>query len=139
LNHSLYDLKQASSAWYSRFASYLVSLGFVEAKSDTSMFIHRYGDNTIYLLLYVDDIVLTTSSAALLQCTIVALYREFVMKDLGPLHNFLEITAERRAGGLRVSSSTSASTRPGHSVLRFGSVRFLGSCRNSVLQKLEPK
>jgi hypothetical protein len=29
--------------------------------------------------------------------------------------------------------------RPGHSVLRFGSVRFLGSCRNSVLQKLEPK
>jgi hypothetical protein len=29
--------------------------------------------------------------------------------------------------------------RSGHSVLRFGSVRFLGSCRNSVLQKLEPK
>jgi hypothetical protein len=29
--------------------------------------------------------------------------------------------------------------RPGHSVRRFGSVRFLGSCRNSVLQKLEPK
>ena len=33
----------------------------------------------------------------------------------------------------------SGSGRTGHSVLRFGSVRFLGSCRNSVLQKLEPK
>jgi hypothetical protein len=40
LNCSLYGLKQARQAWYSRFTSYLVSLRFVEAKSDTSMFIH---------------------------------------------------------------------------------------------------
>jgi hypothetical protein len=33
----------------------------------------------------------------------------------------------------------SVSIRPGRSVLRFGSVRFLGSCMNSVLQKLELK
>jgi hypothetical protein len=39
LNRSLYDLKQAPRAWYSRFASYLASISFVEAKSDTSLFI----------------------------------------------------------------------------------------------------
>jgi hypothetical protein len=43
----------------------------------------------VYLLLYVDDIVLTASSAALLQQTISALKQEFALKDLGPLHHFL--------------------------------------------------
>jgi hypothetical protein len=36
LNKPLYGLKQAPRAWYHYFASYLVSLGFIEAKSDTS-------------------------------------------------------------------------------------------------------
>jgi hypothetical protein len=44
-------------------------------------------------MFYVDDIVLTTSK-------IVALQREFAMKDLGPLHHFHSITAERRPQGL---------------------------------------
>jgi hypothetical protein len=96
LNRSLYGLKQAPRAWYNRFASYLASIGFVEAKSDTSLFIYRRDNDTVYLLLYVDDIVLTASNADLLQRTIVALQREFAMKDLGPLHHFLGITAERR-------------------------------------------
>jgi hypothetical protein len=100
LNRSLYDLKKAPRAWYSRFASYLAFIGFVKAKSDTSLFIYRRGDDTVYLLLYVGDIVLTASTADLLQRTIVALQREFAMKDLGPLHHFLGITAERRPQGV---------------------------------------
>jgi hypothetical protein len=62
LNKSLYSLKQAPRAWYSRFATYLMTLGFVAAKSDTSLFIYHQGAETAYLLLYVDDIVLTASS-----------------------------------------------------------------------------
>jgi hypothetical protein len=67
LNKSLYSLKQAPRAWYNMFGNYLLSLGFVEAKSDTSLFIFRRGFETIYLLLYVDDIILTAFSAELLQ------------------------------------------------------------------------
>ena len=73
LNRSLYGLKQAPRAWYSRFASFLLSLGFTEAKSDTSLFIYRRGTATVYLLLYVDDIVLTASSEQLLHRVIDAL------------------------------------------------------------------
>jgi hypothetical protein len=62
LNRSLYSLKQAPRVWHSRLATYLVTLGFVEAKSDTSLFVHHHGPETAYLLLYVDDIVLTASS-----------------------------------------------------------------------------
>jgi hypothetical protein len=49
---------------------YLLALRFVEAKSDTSLFVFSRDADTVYLLLYVDDIVLTASSTALLQHTI---------------------------------------------------------------------
>jgi hypothetical protein len=96
LNCSLYDLNQVLWAWYSRFASYLASIGFVEAKSDTSLFIYQCSNDTIYLLLYVDDNVLMASTANLLQRTIISIHWEFMMKDLGPLHYFLGITTECR-------------------------------------------
>ena len=70
LNKSLYGLKQTPRAWYSRFATFLLTLGFTESKSDTSLFIYRHGDETAYLMLYVDDIVLTASSQQLLQSVI---------------------------------------------------------------------
>ena len=103
LNKSLYGLKQAPHAWYSRFATYLLSLGFVEAKSDTSLFIYHRGNEIVYLLLYVDDIVLTACSASLLRRTITALQQEFSMKDLGPLHHFLGISVTQHSGGLFLS------------------------------------
>jgi hypothetical protein len=64
LNKSLYGLKQTPRAWYSRFATFLLTLGFVEAKSDTSLFIYHHADGISYL--YVDDIVLTASNPQLL-------------------------------------------------------------------------
>jgi hypothetical protein len=66
LNKSLYGLKQAPQTWYSRFTTYVTSLGFVEANSDTSLFVFRRGSDMVYLLLYIDDIVLTASSTSLL-------------------------------------------------------------------------
>jgi hypothetical protein len=100
LNKSLYGLKQAPRAWYSRFATFLQTLGFTEAKSDTSLFIYHYGGETAYLLLYVDDIVLTASSESLLHRIIASLQKEFAMKDLGVLHHFLGVTVEPRPSGL---------------------------------------
>jgi hypothetical protein len=52
------------------------------------------------MLLYVDDIVLTASSAALLQQTISALKQEFTMKDLGPLYHFLGVSVQHQADRL---------------------------------------
>jgi len=91
LNKSLYDLKQALWARYNCFASFQISLGFTEAKSNTSLFIFSRGTRIVYLRLYVYDIVLTASSLPLLHHVIVALKKEFAMKDLEPLHHFLGI------------------------------------------------
>jgi hypothetical protein len=106
MRKSLYGLKQTHRDWYSRFATYLTTLGFIEVKSDTSLFIFRHGSDTIYLLLYVDDIIITASSTELPCRTIFALQREFVMKDLGPLHHFFGITVERRLNGLLLHQRT---------------------------------
>jgi hypothetical protein len=84
LNKSLYSLKQAPREWYHCFASYLVSLGFVEAMSDTSLFVYHRGAGTAYLLLYVDNIVLTASSPELLQRTTTTLQQQFTMKTSAP-------------------------------------------------------
>ena len=64
---SLYGLKQAPRAWFQRFHAYVHSIGFTATGSDSSLFVLRRGTDMAYLLLYVDDIVLTASSTQLLR------------------------------------------------------------------------
>ncbi|XP_048493940.1 uncharacterized mitochondrial protein AtMg00810-like [Beta vulgaris subsp. vulgaris] len=56
-----------------------------------------------YLLLYVDDIILTASFATLRKSIMVLLGFEFAMKDLGPLSYFLGIVVTQHAGSLFLS------------------------------------
>lgn len=58
---------------------------------------------TAYLLLYVDDIILTISSTAAIASITAALSREFDMKDLGPLHYFLGLSVTGTASGMILS------------------------------------
>ncbi|GJU31512.1 ribonuclease H-like domain-containing protein [Tanacetum coccineum] len=80
--------------------------GFVDAsRCDSSLFIYRHGSQVAYLLIYVDDIILTASSLALLQQIIDSLHNEFDMTDLGALNYFLGISADRNSTGLFLSQS----------------------------------
>jgi hypothetical protein len=103
LRKSLYGLKQAPRAWYKRFADYVSSIGFSQSKSDNSLFIYRRDTTIAYLLLYVDDIILTTSTDVLRTSIISLLSSEFAMKDLGPLSYFLGISVTRHSGGIFLS------------------------------------
>ncbi|KAE8713006.1 hypothetical protein F3Y22_tig00110220pilonHSYRG00054 [Hibiscus syriacus] len=103
LRKSLYGLKQAPRAWYKRFANFVSSIGFSNSKSDTSLFIYKHGSDMAYLLLYVDDIILTASSEHLRKSIMAHLNSEFAMKDLGFLNYFLGISVTRHKGGLFLS------------------------------------
>ena len=67
LNKAIYGLKQDPRQWFDRLKSTLLQLGFVGSKSDSSLFIYRHQLHTVYLLVYVDDIILTGSSTSLIQ------------------------------------------------------------------------
>ncbi|GJX11377.1 ribonuclease H-like domain-containing protein [Tanacetum coccineum] len=105
LQRSLYGLKQAPRAWFQRFASFITRVGFQHSKTDTSLFVYHMGSDVAYLLLYVDDIILTASSTALLQRIITLLHSEFAMTDLGSLNYFLGVSAQRSKSGLFLSQS----------------------------------
>ncbi|KAK1646409.1 hypothetical protein QYE76_064214 [Lolium multiflorum] len=62
LDKALYGLKQAPRAWYSRLSSKLQCLGFSASKADTSVFFYNKGGVSIFMLIYVDDIVVASSS-----------------------------------------------------------------------------
>lgn len=100
LQRSIYGLRQAPRDWYHRLATFLKKIGFVNSVQDNSLFVYRQDNELAYLLLYVDDIVLTTSSDALRVSIISSLKAEFPMTDLGPLTYFLGIAVQRHSKGL---------------------------------------
>jgi hypothetical protein len=64
LQKAIYGLKQAPRAWYSQLSSKLHELGFTSYKSDSSLFILKTSSVKLQALVYVDDIILTGSTAA---------------------------------------------------------------------------
>ena len=67
---------------------------------DTSLFIYHYGDIKIFVLIYVDDIIVTGTHLEFINSLISRLQLEFPLKDIGPLSFFLGIQATRTEHGL---------------------------------------
>ncbi|KAK9065244.1 hypothetical protein SSX86_016627 [Deinandra increscens subsp. villosa] len=109
LKKSLYGLKQAPRAWYQRFTDYVSTIGFHHSLCDHSLFIFRQGSQVAYILLYVDDIILITSSSTLKAQIMGHLSREFAMKDLGALSYFLGVSVTRKADTLFLNQTKYAS------------------------------
>jgi histone deacetylase 1/2 len=96
-------LKQSPRAWYSRLSDHLQQLGFVPSAANTSLFIFCRDGVTIYMLVYVDDIVIASSTTAAAEYLLHQLHRSFPVKDLGPLHYFLGVEVTRNSGGIALS------------------------------------
>ncbi|KAG7536467.1 Integrase catalytic core [Arabidopsis suecica] len=102
LRKALYGLKQAPRAWYIELRTYLLTVGFVNSVSDTSLFILRCGKSIVYMLVYVYDILVTGNDSVLLQQTLAALATRFSVKEHEDLHYFLGIEAKRVSQGLHL-------------------------------------
>jgi hypothetical protein len=70
------------------------------SKADIALFIYLKGSITIYLLVYVDDIIITSSSPSAIDALLLDLKSEFAIKDLGDLHFFLGIEVKKVADGV---------------------------------------
>ncbi|CAL9021646.1 unnamed protein product, partial [Prunus brigantina] len=103
LHKALYGLKQAPRAWFHRISTFLLSVGFTRSQADTSLFIFQQASYTIFLLLYVDDIVVTGSDSTHLQQFISLFGAHFDIKDLGPLSYFLGLQVLHQNGTLHIN------------------------------------
>jgi len=95
LRKSIYGLKQAPRAWFTCLSSSLLELGFTASLVDSSLFIFIHGTVKVFMLIYVDDIILTGTHMHALTALITQLQKKFPVKDLGPLGFFLGIQATR--------------------------------------------
>jgi histone deacetylase 1/2 len=99
LHKSLYGLKQAPRAWYDRLTHALLDLGFHKSKCDPSLLVKCHNGQCTYVLVYVDDILITGSSPQLIQEVITKLNIQFALKQLGQLDYFLGIEVHHLPNG----------------------------------------
>jgi hypothetical protein len=103
LSKSLYNLKQASCACFTTFTQYAKSGGFNPTRSDSSLFVFKDGAQLVYLLHYIDDMILAMSSTSLLCAIISCLWSEFAVKDMGTLGFFLGVDIRCSSSGFFLS------------------------------------
>ena len=91
LNKSLYGLRQSGRNWHNLLHDYLHEINFKQSTSDPCVFIQQVDDHTIVMLVWVDDIIIASSSMELMNQFKRKLNQRFHMKDLGEISSFLGI------------------------------------------------
>ena len=91
LRKAIYGLKQAPRAWYLALKNALLKTGFLNSLADSSLFIYIHGSIICYLLVYVDDLVLTGNDVNFVNYIVNYLGSQFSLKDMGQLHFFLGV------------------------------------------------
>ncbi|KAJ4704922.1 Retrovirus-related Pol polyprotein from transposon TNT 1-94 [Melia azedarach] len=90
LKKSLYGLKQSPRQWYKRFDSYMIEIGYTRSPYDCCVYYSKATNGSlIYLVLYVDDMLIAAENKSDVQKLKDLLSVEFEMKDLGAARKIL--------------------------------------------------
>ncbi|KAG8478002.1 hypothetical protein CXB51_027809 [Gossypium anomalum] len=106
LKKSLYGLKQSPRKWYKRFDSFMTSHDFKRSSFDGCVYFKKNSDGSfVYLLLYIDDMLIAAKDKEEIRKVKAQLSEEFEMKDFGPAKKILgmEILRDRKASKLYLS------------------------------------
>ena len=103
LRKAIYGLKQAPRAWYHELRKFLIASGFHNSHVDTSLLVLNNGVNRLYLLVYVDDIILTGNDDTMVHKFMQLLAHQFSLQDLGYLSYFLGVEVIPNDHGILLS------------------------------------
>lgn len=81
LNHAIYGLKQAPRAWFGRFSTYVLDMGFTQSAYNSALFTMNSRACSIFLLLYADDMIITGSDSIGIKKLKQFLHQQLEMKD----------------------------------------------------------
>ncbi|CAL8994905.1 unnamed protein product, partial [Prunus brigantina] len=95
LHKSIYGLKQASRSWNIRFDEVVKSFDFIQNMDDQCVYKKVSGSSVVFLILYVDDILIIGNDIGMLSSVKLWLTKSFSMKDLGEASYILGIKIYR--------------------------------------------
>ena len=95
LKKSIYGLKQASWSWNLRFDEVIRSSGFLKNAEESCVYKKVSGSMVVFLVLYVDDILIIGNDLGMMQGVKAYLCKNFSMKDLGEASYILGIKLYR--------------------------------------------
>ena len=105
LHKAIYGLKQAPRAWYLLLDQELKARGFHVSSADPGLYVFTDPvDGQLYLLVYVDDILLAAKSEKLIHNIKQAVLSKFEGRDLGPASGYLGINITRKDGSILLSN-----------------------------------
>jgi hypothetical protein len=95
LQKSIYELKQASQSWNLRFDEVVKGFGFIKNVEEPCVYKKVSGSTVVFLVLYVDDILLIGNDIPMMEVIKSSLRKNFSMKDLGEAAYILGIKIYR--------------------------------------------
>ncbi|GJW66591.1 retrotransposon protein, putative, ty1-copia subclass, partial [Tanacetum coccineum] len=108
LQRSIYGLKQASRQWNKRFDEEIKKFGFTQNRDEPCVYRKASGSNVVFLILYVDDILIMGNNIPRLKEVKDYLGKCFSMKDLGEAAYILGIKIYRDRSKRLIGLSQSA-------------------------------
>lgn len=131
LRKAIYGLRQAPRQWYTTFTSYLLHLGFQHSQADPSLLLLHRNQTKIYLLVYVDDILITGNDVKAMTVLVDQLKSKFTMKDLGTANQFLDIKITSTPNKHFLSQSLYA-----NSIIKLAELHKCNSVANPCVTKM---
>ncbi|PKU62931.1 Retrovirus-related Pol polyprotein from transposon TNT 1-94 [Dendrobium catenatum] len=99
LHKSIYGLKQSPRQWFQKFTNFLMTLGFTFSKADPSLLMFNKDNIHLFILIYVDDILITGNNSGKITETLQCLQTEFNLKQLGNVSLYLGIQVIKTNSG----------------------------------------
>lgn len=107
LKKSIYGLKQAARAWNQAVHRVLMSGNFTQSKADPCLYTKVVESHHVYVLVYVDDLVVASDEEKFIEDTAKLLKGSFEIKCLGPIKHYLGLEVSRDSNGNFMVSQTS--------------------------------
>lgn len=99
LRRSLYGLKQSARVWNEKLHGVLIAAGFVQSGNDPCLYIRTRIAKVVYILIYVDDLLLASKCLESLQECESTLKSNFEIKNLGAVKNYLGLKIDGDSAG----------------------------------------
>ena len=108
LYKALYGLRQAPRAWYAKLSRCLEEMGLVRCPYEHAVYTKKEGNESLVVAVYVDDLLITSTSTSIIERFKKEMSTHFDMTDLGKLSYYLGIEVQQSEGLIKLKQTAYA-------------------------------